>query len=68
MDESVRLADRVVVLSRRPGRIRAIVPVAIPRPDRGRPEHTVALADLHDRLWALIRDEALVAEREIVHA
>ena len=47
LDEAVRLADRVVVLSRRPGRIKDIVEVAIAAP-RARPRRRAAdLAVLH---------------------
>src|SRR5262249_6372389 len=35
LEEAVRLADRIVVLSRRPGRIREVVSVAMPRAARG---------------------------------
>ena len=62
LDEALRLADRIVVLSRRPGRIREIVAVDVSRPQRG----VATLAGLRDRLWRLIRDEAASADREIV--
>ena len=65
LDEALRLADRIVVLSRRPGRIKEIVPVAIAQRDRGGPAAIRDIAILRERLWALIRDEAAVAEREI---
>ena len=61
LDEALRLADRVVVLSRRPGRIRDIVPIDVPRAGRT----IAALADLRERLWRIIRDEAASADREI---
>jgi NitT/TauT family transport system ATP-binding protein len=32
VDEAVTLSDRVVVMSRQPGRIKAIVPIDLPRP------------------------------------
>ena len=66
LDEAARLADRVVVLSRRPGRIREILRIDVPVAERGQPEHTALLIDVHRRLWSLIRDEAATAEREIL--
>jgi NitT/TauT family transport system ATP-binding protein len=65
LNEAVRLADHVVVLSRRPGRVKRVVPIAVPVAERGRPEHAVALQALHDELWALIKAEAQVADREV---
>jgi NitT/TauT family transport system ATP-binding protein len=61
LDEALRLADRIVILTRRPGRIRDIVAVDVPRNGRT----IVALADLRERLWRTIRDEAASADREI---
>jgi NitT/TauT family transport system ATP-binding protein len=63
--EALRLASRVVVLSRRPGRVREIVEVVIPQPDRAGAAAAADLARLHESLWALIRDEARDAEREL---
>jgi NitT/TauT family transport system ATP-binding protein len=61
--EAVRLGHRVVVLSRRPGRIREIVELGIPLTDRhdGHPDIIAVRA----RIWGLIRDEASTADREL---
>ncbi len=67
LDEALRLADRVVVLSRRPGRIKEIVTVGVPQRARRGPEAATTLAALRERLWSLIRDEAAIADREMVH-
>jgi NitT/TauT family transport system ATP-binding protein len=67
LDEALRLADRIAVLSRRPGRLREIVEVSLPLSERGKPAAAPALAALHQRLWALIRDEAAEADREVVN-
>ena len=65
LDEALRLSDRILVLSRRPGRIREAVAVDVPRARRAGAEGRAALSALRDRLWTLIRAEAAVAEREI---
>lgn len=66
LNEAVRLGHQIVVLSRRPGRIKEIV--AIDRPLTGRDEADPALLEVQTRLWALIRDDAAAAAREKVHA
>jgi len=68
LEEAVRLADRIVVLSRRPGRIREIVPIAMTRAARGGADARAKLLALQNELWSLIRNEAIDAEREVQHA
>ncbi|HWZ40134.1 MAG TPA: ABC transporter ATP-binding protein [Bradyrhizobium sp.] len=68
LEEAVRLADRIVVLSRRPGRIREIVPVTMTRAERGAADARARLLALQNELWSLIRTEAIDAEREVQHA
>jgi NitT/TauT family transport system ATP-binding protein len=54
VDEAVFLSDRIVVLSSRPGRIRTVVPVTIPRPrERTAPE----FAALRREVLCLIDEE-----------
>ncbi|WP_422367547.1 ABC transporter ATP-binding protein [Pelagibius sp.] len=65
LNEALRLADKVAVLSRRPGRLREIVPLTIPQSERGSSAALAELARLHDHLWGLIKDEARTAEREV---
>ncbi len=65
LEEAARLADRVVVLSRRPGRIREIIGIDVPVARRGQPEHAGLLLEVHRKLWSLIRDEAATADREM---
>jgi NitT/TauT family transport system ATP-binding protein len=68
LEEAVRLADRVVVLSRRPGRVREVVTVPITRAQRGDVGVRSELLGLQNQLWSLIREEAIDAEREVQHA
>ncbi|CCE11863.1 putative ABC transporter, ATP-binding protein [Bradyrhizobium sp. STM 3843] len=68
LEEAVRLADRIVVLSRRPGRVRDVVSVPVPRGERGALAAREHLLPLQNELWHLIRAEAIDAEREVQHA
>ena len=57
IDEAVYLADRVIVLGRRPGMIKEIVPIDLPRPRRG-VRNSAAAGEYVEHIWNLIRDEA----------
>jgi NitT/TauT family transport system ATP-binding protein len=57
VDEAITLADRIAVVTNRPGRIKEIIEVDLPRPrsraSRQRPE----FQQLRDRIWDLLSDE-----------
>jgi NitT/TauT family transport system ATP-binding protein len=62
--EAVYMADRVVVLSRRPGRVLAEVKVELPRPRAEAMLGEPAFVHAVERIWSLIRDQAVQALRE----
>ncbi len=62
--EAVRLGHVIVVLSRRPGRIHAVVEIDLPLADR-RLGHPLLEAK-QAQLWDMMRDEALAADLELV--
>jgi len=57
INEAIYLADRVVVVSARPGRVKSIIPVEFPRPRDLRVKRTPAFLELEDRIWGLIEEE-----------
>jgi len=62
--EAVRLGHQIVVLSRRPGKIREIVDIDIALADRA--AHAQALEQQQRHLWELMRDEAIAADQELI--
>ena len=58
IEEAVFLADRVVVMSRHPGRIRAVIDIDLPRPRDESMRGTPQFGHFVDEIWELIRDEA----------
>ncbi len=61
--EAVRLGHRIVVLSRRPGRIRDIVEVDMQLEERKDRVHELEHKQKH--LWDLMREQASAADREL---
>jgi NitT/TauT family transport system ATP-binding protein len=65
IDEAITLADRVVVVSSRPGRIREVIDVDLPRSRFAEEVKTMPrFVELREHLWALFRAEALGAKSE----
>ncbi|WP_372893492.1 ABC transporter ATP-binding protein [Rhodosalinus sp.] len=62
--EAVRLGHRIVVLSRRPGRIREIVEIDRPLAERGLGDADLEARQKH--LWDVMRDEARAADEELI--
>jgi NitT/TauT family transport system ATP-binding protein len=54
IDEAIYLSDRVIVMSARPGRILADIPVNLPRPRELHIKRTPEFVELADKVWELI--------------
>lgn len=65
IQESVMLADRVVLLSRRPGKINRILTIAIPRAQRELTQHAEAIAGYIHIIWEHISKDARAALMEV---
>jgi NitT/TauT family transport system ATP-binding protein len=63
IEEAAYLADRVIVFTSRPGRIKAILPIPLPRPRRLEVKKTAAFVELRNQLWDLLREEVLKARQ-----
>jgi NitT/TauT family transport system ATP-binding protein len=64
IEEAVYLADRVVVLSRRPGRVIDVISIDLPREGRDSGECATRFKSYADQIWQLIRKDAEDAIRE----
>lgn len=65
IQEAVMLADRVVLLSRRPGKISRILNIGIPRTERELPQHTEEIAEYIRIIWEHISKDARAALMEV---
>jgi ABC-type nitrate/sulfonate/bicarbonate transport system ATPase subunit len=61
IDEAVYLSDKVVVMTSRPGRIKAVLDVDIPRPRELSVKRTPQFLELVDTIWAMIEEEVKAA-------
>lgn len=72
IDEAIFLADKVVVLSARPGRIQQVIPVDFPRPRPLSLKRQPAFAALTEEIWQLLQLDAalqhLAGPKEVAYA
>jgi NitT/TauT family transport system ATP-binding protein len=57
IDEAVFLSDRVIVFAARPGRIKDIVPIDLPRPRRFAIKRMPEFVAYVDKIWGLLEEE-----------
>jgi NitT/TauT family transport system ATP-binding protein len=64
IDEAIYLADRVIVFTARPGRIKDEIRINLERPRRIDVKKTAAYMGYRNRVWDSLRDEVLKAREE----
>ena len=57
IDEAVFLSDRVFVFTSRPGRLKEVIKIDLPRPRELAIKRTVEFVHYTDRIWRLIEEE-----------
>ncbi|MEI7556748.1 ABC transporter ATP-binding protein [Candidatus Chlorohelix sp.] len=65
IDEAIILADKIVVMSARPGRILKIIPVNFPRPRRIEAMRADPhFGEIFSEVWGLLRSEVIKAQKK----
>ena len=64
IEEAILLGDEVVVMTARPGRIKEVIPVDLPRPRSLEMVSSPEFGALFDRVFHLIREEVTAAMRQ----
>lgn len=60
LTEAITLADRVVIMTKRPGTVKTVLPVALARPrDAFSVTETPEYAQIHRQFWDLMRSEVI---------
>jgi len=61
LDEAIYLSDRIAVMTHRPGRVKEILDVPLPRPRAPEVRHSDAFVRLRQRAWEVLREEVQFA-------
>jgi NitT/TauT family transport system ATP-binding protein len=61
IDEAIFLSDRVYVMTARPGTIKSVIDVPLPRPRKPEMVTSPGFVDLRSSLIRLVREESLIA-------
>ncbi len=62
IDEAILMADRVAVMTARPGKVKEIIDIPLPRPRTGEIRNSPEFARIRQRAWELIKDEVFLAQ------
>jgi NitT/TauT family transport system ATP-binding protein len=57
IDESIYLADRIVVMTARPGRVKEIIDVKLPRPRRFEVKSSMEFVEYRKKVWQTLEEE-----------
>ena len=61
LDEAIYLSDRIAVMTHRPGRVKSVLDIALPRPRPAEIRHAPAFVQLREQAWDVLRDEVAFA-------
>jgi NitT/TauT family transport system ATP-binding protein len=61
IEEAILLADKIIVMSARPGKVVAELQVDLPRPRSLATTHNPGYSTLFDKIYGLLRDEVMRA-------
>jgi NitT/TauT family transport system ATP-binding protein len=64
IDEAIYLADRIVVMTARPGRVKEIIDIDLARPRDGDIRSSTAFNGHRGRVWEALRDEVNKAQKD----
>lgn len=64
IDEAIFLADRVVVMTARPGAVKEIIDIDLPRPRDGDIRASAGFNGYRGRVWDALRDEVNKAQKD----
>ncbi|NHN79430.1 ABC transporter ATP-binding protein [Azotobacter chroococcum] len=61
LDEAIFLSDRIAVMTHRPGRVKELLEVPLPRPRLAELRNSEAFVHLRQRAWEVLKDEVRFA-------
>ncbi|MDR1625599.1 MAG: ABC transporter ATP-binding protein [Spirochaetia bacterium] len=65
IEEAIFLADRVIVMTSRPGQVKEIVDINIPRPRDDYTRNSVKFAAYRQKVWDILKDEVYKAQDDM---